>query len=574
MSKMSRLIRGELNKILMRPILYVITGILVVALIFSFTIFNPTERKDSEYSVGGTTNTEAFTNFTTHTGTMNKSVADTQVDTAQILINYYQNLKIPANKYTTKFSEIDTLDSIMSAYSANIYNASSNIANCNYNRNQLINVLTTFRTNFNEAVSNPNLCIMIKTDNIDTITSLVQKALSRLNNEDYDYSNLDVHETVYNYLINNKIFEQLVTLTNEIKDIEISDETLTKLNLMLTTTRTNLTTRYQEINSNYTSSDYQLETLKDDIRDYYQCAGQLLTLVQTTLQYEPIKNLADSVSHTYNTYANIYSYQLQETITKCTYLIENNAVSSDYAMMYNAVITSNSETNAFDFVYYGLELCGFIIIIFCVVIGAGMVAGEQTNGTLKLLAIRPFSRNKILTSKLWATLIFGIIFTLFSAIILFITGYIFYGIDFTSVLGIFNATTAFVMSPFWIILIYLACLIFKIFIYTLIAITISVIFRSNVGAVGISIFIYFFSALFGVLFTTSYWYAYLPFSNFDLFKYLGGSFASSQANPLAIAFSSGIYYNMNFIWSAVISGIFIVLLLILTYVQFNKREIK
>ncbi len=573
MSKMGRLIRGELNKILMRPILYVITGILVIALILALTIYAPEQRADSEYAVGGSTNTEAYTNFSTRTGEMNKIVADENVTNAVTLVEYYKSLGLAENKYTSQLSLVDEMQGIMSTYSQSIFNE-PNVTNMNNNRLQLINTLNQFRTIFNNAVNAPNLSILITTDSIDEISTLVENAIRHLSTDGLDYNDASTHLQIYNYLASNRIIDDIITLTHQIKDIEISEQTITNLNTLLATATANLEARAKTINENYPKADYELEQLKDDIRSYYLYSDHICNLVSTTLQYEPISSYSDSSLHNFKGYDSVYSYQLREEITKLTFLINNNEVSTDYAMMYNASISSNAEATVFDFMYYGLELCGFIIIIFAVVIGAGMVAGEQSSGTLKLLAIRPFSRNKILTSKILSTLIFATIFTIFTAIILFIMGTIFYGIDMTPVLGIFNSSTAFVMSPVLVLLIYLLCLIFKIFVYVLISITISVIFRSYVGAVGISIFIYFFSAIFGSIFTTSYWYAYLPFGNFDLFKYLGGSFAATESNPLSLVFSSGIFYNVDFWISAIITTVFILALIILTYTVFKKREIK
>ncbi|MBR7090989.1 MAG: ABC transporter permease subunit, partial [Clostridia bacterium] len=289
---------------------------------------------------------------------------------------------------------------------------------------------------------------------------------------------------------------------------------------------------------------------------------------------DPINGYTDTYIHTLKgaEYSTIYSYQLVERLNSTEFLINNNANYTDYASMYNTAVASTPEPNAFDFVYTGMELCSFVIIIFCVVIGASMVAGEQNNGTLKLLAIRPFKRHKILTSKILSTLLFGIILSLFCMIILFILGWINYGVDMTPVLAIFDATLPFAISPILAMLIYLACLIFKILAYVLIAVAISVLFRSNVGAVSISIFIFFFSTLFGYMFIDSVWYAYLPFSNFDLFKYFGGNFvANTSASTLS---STGILYNTSFYFSLIISVVCMIILTILSYKVFKSREIK
>ena len=57
--------------------------------------------------------------------------------------------------------------------------------------------------------------------------------------------------------------------------------------------------------------------------------------------------------------------------------------------------------------YFTLEIASFLIIAFTVVIGAGMIAKEYSDGTIKLLAIRPFNRNKIVKMLLLSVAVSG-----------------------------------------------------------------------------------------------------------------------------------------------------------------------
>ena len=148
-----------------------------------------------------------------------------------------------------------------------------------------------------------------------------------------------------------------------------------------------------------------------------------------------------------------------------------------------------------------------------------------------------------------------------------------FGLDMTPILAVFNASSAFVISPALLILIYIVMLLFKILFYVLLATMISVVFRSNVGAVAVSILIYFISALFAVLFTGSYWYAFLPFAGSDLFKFFGGNLIV-QDNPLAIALSSPLFYNSSFIVSIFTVTVSILIFIVISYTTFKKREIK
>ncbi|MFP3340564.1 ABC transporter permease subunit, partial [Micrococcus sp. SIMBA_131] len=59
-----------------------------------------------------------------------------------------------------------------------------------------------------------------------------------------------------------------------------------------------------------------------------------------------------------------------------------------------------------------------------IIIGAGVIAGEYSWGTIKLLLIRPASRTKILASKFIATLLFALL----SLVILYISSFIIGGL--------------------------------------------------------------------------------------------------------------------------------------------------
>ena len=107
MLKIPRLIRGELNKILMRPILYVITGILVIALIFAITIFSPAPRSSYDNTFYNECETleevnQQF-NSTNQTQTKSKKVALTNVNLAISNISYYSN--VSSNTVTTELKE-------------------------------------------------------------------------------------------------------------------------------------------------------------------------------------------------------------------------------------------------------------------------------------------------------------------------------------------------------------------------------------------------------------------------------------------------------------------------------------
>ena len=596
MSKMSRLLRGELNKILMRPILYILTGVIVIALIFSALLLNMSNRGDQLYHIDGGNKTEVMINFSSAPN-MNKTIAETMVLNAYGQLEYYQNINTsPETTVTTRLKNlIDNSESrrgarrLLNDYLTGIQYAQnpenpSNVRELNNIRLEMVEVLNEARTIISEAATSTNASILMSKESFENYITLISDALLYLNAEGADINLIETHENIYNHISQANgftniegasYFDKLYYLTsNDITDITLSEETITNLNNQYEKVTTFMSSTLENINAYSADENISTGTLKEEILKYYYAASQYSTLVSDSIYFEPVKSFNDSYAHQFIGYTDVHLYQIQERIATNNYLLSNDLTSNQFSSVFTPTMSSGDQVGAFDLVYFGLEICSFIILIFCVVLAAGMIAGEQSTGTLKVLATRPYSRNKILTSKILASLIFGIIFLVFSAIVLFIIGYAVYGLDTTPILAVFNATSVFVISPFLLILIYLALLIVKILFYVLLATMISTVFRSNVGAVVISIFIYFLTAIFAVLFTSSTWYAFLPFAGIDFFKFFGGAFASDLSNPLSIAFSSPMFYNSSLLISAIVVTVTMVVMTILSYVVFKKREIK
>lgn len=579
MFKTNRLIRGELNKTLMRPILYMVTLLLVVSIIFSFTRFDINTRADDYYTISGNTKAEVYNNFYSTTADISKMSIDKMIQDANATLDYYTNLNTLTPSGTISPDRVTYnlhIDNVNNHYKNFYYQSIQNqiISQCNYNKANIQFELQDLRTYFTTAIEKESPSILITQSNSTRLITLIDQCIQKLTDKNQNYNNLDTHQNIYNYIFSGGRIDEINKILGSIHDVLLSENTIKNTRQLLTTAQTNLQTRENKITQCYINADTKITDLKKLVLEYYLYADQIALNFDTTLLYDPIKSYDDTYIHTLKgkNYSNLYTYQLQETLTSSQYLISHNATHSDYATMYNTNMASTNEPNAFDFVFSGMELCSFIIIIFCVVIAASMVAGEQSNGTLKLLAIRPYKRHKILSSKILSALIIGTILSLFCMLVLFALGWINFGIDLTNILAIFNATTPFVISPILVMLIYLGCLMLKILAYILIAVAISVIFRSNVGAVGISIFIFFFSTLFGYMLINSTWYAYLPFSNFDLFKYLGGNFVSGTS--ISTLSSTGILFNTDFFFSLIITMATITLLTIISHLVFKKREIK
>ncbi len=571
------LLKGELNKILMRPILYVITAIIVFALFLSYMFFTPSERIDGQVNTYDNCKniSELYTTFKSNTNQYGKPATD-------LLVSNNKNalLLVKQNNESTALSEFESLLNDISIntgeYAAfdNVPPAEDDTASsqeqATYSnlRAKYEQLQTKFKT-YQDMLYSP---MLITSDDSFNLLQLFSSTLNAFEiNKTSHKSNVELRKT----LSEMRYFEKIYSLFSNIIPKKVDDsqlESLSNYGNLVSAQLVEIEEEIEQINANGNAEKF--DELKSLALRYYLTGSNLNTLTSNVLKYSSILNKTDSQINSYYGYEKTYSYEVKEKITKCKFLIDNNAVSTDYANVFSSNKTSNQTKNAFDFVYFGLEITSFIIIVFTVVLSAGMLAGEQSNGTLKLLLIRPYSRNKVLTSKLLASLIFGVIFLIFSTIVLFLIGLFTMGANFTPVLCVFNASLAFTCSPFVLLLIYLLCLIFKILIFALLSLAISAIFKSNVGAVGVSIVLYFLLSVLGIILSGSYWYGYLPFSNIDLFKYFGGAFVGGTTSPISMISSSPMFYGGNFLYSFLITIGVGLIFAILTYEIFKRREIK
>jgi len=171
-----------------------------------------------------------------------------------------------------------------------------------------------------------------------------------------------------------------------------------------------------------------------------------------------------------------------------------------------------------------LNFSGLIemVNIFAIVIAADMVAGEYTNGTMKLLLIRPHSRTKILFSKFIAVSFFA--FTMLAILVIcgFAANVFFYGRGDIHITDLFLNQQGQIVSQsviMQVIKMY-GLSIFPIMGYVTLAFAISTVLRNSALAVGISLFIMIVgnsmieaTAKIEVL-------KYLPFANSDISLYI------------------------------------------------------
>lgn len=199
-----------------------------------------------------------------------------------------------------------------------------------------------------------------------------------------------------------------------------------------------------------------------------------------------------------------------------------------------------------------------IITLFTVVVAAGIVASEFSQGTIKMLLTRPVKRWKILTSKLITVGIFGVVMTVVLSIFIIIGGYIFYDSIPGRALEVVNGNV--VDVSFWGRLLLLTGLaLVNVFVIGVLAFMIGSVFRSSSLAIGISIFLMFMGQNITFMLSRFEFAKYILFANTDLTQYVG------DRQPMI----DGI--TMPF--SVVVILVYVIIFLVISYWSFMRRDV-
>ena len=204
-----------------------------------------------------------------------------------------------------------------------------------------------------------------------------------------------------------------------------------------------------------------------------------------------------------------------------------------------------------------------LVTLFVVVVGSANVAAEFSDGTIKQLLIRPHQRWRILLSKYIAVIIYALLLVLTLIVSGFIIGLILFGSgDFN--MKIFEITlegrkVAVVGTQFMLKMLYF---IPSLLIIMTIAFMLSTLFKSQALAVGIGIFVLFFSSTLGgiiLMLADKYtWAKFLIFPHLDLTVY---------------ALQDRILEDITMPVSLSILAIYYAIFMMLTFFFFQKRDI-
>ncbi|WP_261178045.1 ABC transporter permease [Anaerobacillus sp. CMMVII] len=200
-----------------------------------------------------------------------------------------------------------------------------------------------------------------------------------------------------------------------------------------------------------------------------------------------------------------------------------------------------------------------IVTMFTIIVAAGIVAGEFTWGTIKLLLIRPASRSKILLSKYLATFVFAILMLLGLFIFSIGIGALLFGAStLTQPHLFFEAGTVVERNMFSHILMLYSLSSVELLMMVTFAFMISTIFRSSSLAIGLALFLMFTGSQLVHVLSQYEWVKYILFANTYLVQYIEGT---------------PIVEGMTMTFSLVMLAIYFIIFNLLSWVIFQKRDV-
>jgi len=200
-----------------------------------------------------------------------------------------------------------------------------------------------------------------------------------------------------------------------------------------------------------------------------------------------------------------------------------------------------------------------IIALFAIIMGGRIVANEFSNGTIKLLLIRPVKRWKVLVSKYISLLLY----TLLMLLVLFVVSFLFGGILF----GFKGVDTPFLEMTGGVIrevsmtlhlfkVIALSCV--NLIMMVTLAFMISTVSRNSGLAIGIGVFLLMIGNVITMVLSQFEWSKFILFANVDLNQHINGT---------------PIVEGMTMTFSVIVLIVYFVIFNAISYLGFTKRDI-
>lgn len=194
------------------------------------------------------------------------------------------------------------------------------------------------------------------------------------------------------------------------------------------------------------------------------------------------------------------------------------------------------------------------LVLFVIIVASGIIANEFSKGTIKLLAIRPATRGKLLYSKYVTVLLFSVAITGLLLVCALVSG-LFFPFDSYTYLTWNGETVSEWPAIVEVLQAYVYSMVNLVVMGT-VAFMIATLFRSNGLAIGLSMFLSFATYPAMNLLQGYEWAKYLLFAH--------NEFAQHLTQPL---------FDVTPAFSLFIIIIYLIIFHVLTYISFKKRDI-
>lgn len=200
------------------------------------------------------------------------------------------------------------------------------------------------------------------------------------------------------------------------------------------------------------------------------------------------------------------------------------------------------------------------IALFAIIAGSAAVAGEFTEGTMKMMIPRPFSRGLILSAKLVSVVLYSLILFVENLVFAFVMMGLWFGFGGFGAHSLLWTGGKVVLLPGFVNILAVYGLDFlQVFVYIVLAFVISVVSRSRAMATGISLFLLLVGGGISELLTLYFgWGKYILFgvSNFSSFVLKGTTYPGTSIG-----------------FGLVVSAVYVVVFLFIGYFTFIKSDI-
>lgn len=582
---MFKIISAEIKKIVSKPGIYILSILLALILVLGVFIYKPTTYINEQFELKGSTFVEKYTDFTYSSVAGKQAETKNKISKAVKSVENY-TIKESTNEYTQKeyiSSLTDKFEEVYKTYQ-DCATDSSYQAHINTTRENLVASLEKLNAAIENALintQNGSFTILTSKENYTNYKSSYNTVLewAKINVEK---NNLKTHliefETKYksNYYssLNNFKYPSLSEEFIETYTKNISGSKLNILNQRLDNISNEISALYNQASADNNINIKSASKMDELANLYVNTADTFVNLVK----YELLTNAFSNVSSTeeLNTLylSDFSSYNSKSLLVRYKYMFDNNKSEFDYAKPLTIGVSSNNETNGYDYTYFILKVFFFVIIVYAIMSACHSVAGEIKEGSMRYLAIRPVSRTNMLLGKWLSIVLVSVILMLFSLVISLCVGFAVYGFTGKEILTIFNGSYAFTIHPLGMIGIYLISMLFELLIYSLIAMLLSVLFKSDLMSMTILLVVYLLNTLLPMFVQGSNtWLAFYPFSHISLYSFFGSSVYAVQSNFFNLIFGAKIYATSHIALSLSVIILLIIGLILLSCKLFKKKEL-